>query len=76
MWKITKIIIVAVAIILVTGFIFWDVPRNRLEMFLERAAIEKAARAYIKAEMEGNSQQVYAFLAPSSTYKQTHSYEE
>jgi hypothetical protein len=76
MWKITKIIIVAVAIILVTGFIFWDVPRNRVEMFLERAAIEKSAHAYLKAEMEGNSQQVYAFLAPSSTYKQTHSYEE
>jgi hypothetical protein len=45
-------------------------------MFLERDAIEKTARVYLKAEMEGNSKQVYAFLAPSSTYKQTHSYEE
>jgi hypothetical protein len=76
MRKITKIIIVAVAIILVAGLIFWDVPRNRVGMFLERDAIEKTARAYLKAEMEGNSKQVYAFLAPSSTYKQTHSYEE
>jgi hypothetical protein len=60
----------------VGGIIFWDVPRNRIGMFLERDAIEKTAHAYLKAEMEGNSKQVYAFLAPSSTYKQTHSYEE
>jgi len=71
-----KIIIVAFTIILVAGLIFWDVPRNKVELFLERNAIEKSAHAYLKAEMEGNSQQVYAFLAPSSTYKQTHSYEE
>src|SRR5659263_183738 len=76
MGKITKIIILVFAALIVSGFVLWDVPRNRMEMFLERDAIEKVAHTYLKAEMEGNSKQVYAFLAPSSTYKQTHSYEE
>lgn len=76
MGKITKIIILVFAALIVSGFVIWDVPRNRVEMFLERDAIEKVAHTYLKAEMEGNSKQVYAFLAPSSTYKQTHSYEE
>ena len=76
MGKITKIIVLVFAALIVSGFVLWDVPRNRVEMFLERDAIEKVAHTYLKAEMEGNSRQVYAFLAPSSTYKQTHSYEE
>lgn len=76
MGKITKTITLVFAALIVSGFVLWDVPRNRVEMFLERDAIEKVAHTYLKAEMEGNSKQVYAFLAPSSTYKQTHSYEE
>lgn len=76
MGKITKIIIFVFAALIVSGFALWDVPHNRVEMFLERDTIEKAAHAYLKAEMEKNPQQVYALLAPSSDYKQTHSYEE
>lgn len=76
MSKAVKIIILVFAALIVSGFVLWDAPRNKVGMFLERDTIEKTARAYLKAEMEGNSKQVYAFLAPSSTYKQTHSYEE
>ncbi len=76
MGKITKIIILVVAALIVSGFVLWDVPRNKVEMFLERDAIEKVASTYFKSEMEGNSRQVYAFLSPSSDYKKTHSYEE
>jgi len=76
MGKITKIIILVVAALIVSGFVLWDVPRNKVEMFLERDAIEKVASTYLKSEMEGNSRQVYAFLAPSSDYRKTHSYEE
>jgi hypothetical protein len=60
----------------VAGLILWDAPRNKVEFIFERAAIERATRAYFQAEMEHNLQQVYAQLAPSSTYKQTHTYRE
>lgn len=76
MGKTTKIIVLVLAALTVSGFVLWDVPRNRVEMFLERDTIEKVAHSYLKAEMEGDSRQVYAFLAPSSDYKRTHSYEE
>src|SRR5512140_2642116 len=76
MGKTTKILILVFTALIVSGSVLWDVPRNRVEMFLERGAIEKVAHTYLKAEMDGNSRQVYAFLAPSSIYKKTHSYEE
>ena len=55
MGKITKTITLVFAALIVSGFVLWDVPRNRVEMFLERDAIEKVAHTYLKAEMEGNS---------------------
>lgn len=76
MRKTTKIITIAFAAIIVAGLVIWDVPRNRLEMFLEKDAIEKAAHDYFKAEMAGDVKQVYAVLAPSSIYKKAHSYDE
>jgi hypothetical protein len=76
MGKITKIIILVFTALIISGFVIWDVPRNKVELFLERDTIEKTAHAYLKAEMEKNPQQVYALLAPSSDYKQTHTYEE
>jgi hypothetical protein len=76
MKKTTKIIIITFAAIVLAGLVVWDVPRNKLEMFLERNAIEKAAHAYFKAEMAGDVKQVYTFLAPSSAYKKTHSFDE
>jgi ribosomal protein L11 methylase PrmA len=60
----------------VAVFVIWDAPRNRVELMLERDAIEQAARAYFKAEMEHNYKQIYAHLAPSSTYRKTHTYEQ
>ena len=72
--KIT-IIFCAVAALLAAGFLIWDVPRGKVEILLEKSAIEKAALTYLKAEKEGDLKQAYALLAPSSAYKKTHSYE-
>jgi hypothetical protein len=76
MSKPIKIIILVFAVLIISGFALWDVPRNKVAMFLEQDTIEKTAHAYLSAEMKKDSQQVYAFLAPSSDYKRTHSYEE
>jgi len=75
MGKPIKIIILVFAVLIVSGFIFWDVPRNEVNLFFEKDSIEKSARAYFNAEMKKDSQQVYALLAPSSDYKRSHSYE-
>jgi len=72
----TTIILSIFAALIVIVLVLWDAPRNRVEMFLERDAIEKVARAYLRAEAGGDSRRVYAFLAPSSPYRRTHSYEE
>ena len=74
--KKAKIIIGVIAIILAAGLLIWDVPRNQLEMLLEKSAIEKAALDYLQAEQEGDRRQAYALLAPSSDYKKAHSYED
>jgi hypothetical protein len=76
MGKAVKIIIIAGAALIISGFALWDVPRNTLAMFLEKDTIEKTVHAYLKAEMKKDSRQVYALLAPSSDYKKMHSYEE
>lgn len=71
-----KIILVIMAVMVAASLIIWDVPRHKVELLIiEKAAIEKAARNYLKAEMDGDLKQVYAHLAPSSDYKKTHSYE-
>ena len=78
MKKKTKIaIIVSVVIIAVVAvLVIWDAPRKKVEFIIEKVAIEKVTNAYFKAEMERDFKQVYAYLAPSSTYKKTHSYEQ
>jgi hypothetical protein len=73
--KISVIILAAVAVAFAI-LVIWDTPRNRLVLILEREAIEKAARSYFKSEMDRNFNQIYAHLAPSSTYRKTHSYRE
>ncbi len=74
MSKTVKIIIVC-ATVIISGFAFWDVPRNKVTLLWEKDTIENTAHAYLNAEMKKNSQLVYALLAPSSDYKKTHSYE-
>ena len=78
MKKKTKIaIIVSIVIIAVVAvLVIWDAPRKKVEFILEKRAIEKATKDYFKAEMERDFKQVYAYLAPSSAYKKTHSYEQ
>jgi hypothetical protein len=60
----------------VTALVLWAAPRNRLELMLERNTIEQTARDYLKAEMGRDYKRVYAYLAPSSTYRKTHTYEQ
>jgi hypothetical protein len=76
MGKALKIIIITFAVLIISGFALWDAPRNKVDIFLESGAVEKAAQAYLKAETGKDSRQVYALLAPSSDYKKTHTYEE
>lgn len=71
-------VIIFAAIILLSGvaaLVLWDEPRYRLELVFERDDIEQAARAYFKAEMSRDYKKLYAYLAPSSTYRRTHTYE-
>jgi hypothetical protein len=76
MRKAVKIIILVSAVMIISGFVVWDVPRNKVVMFMERSTIEKTAQAYLQAEMKKDNRQVYDLLAPSSDYKRTHSYED
>ena len=73
-----KRIIIGLLIAVVTlaaGVLALDVP-GKLEMLMEKSAVEQAAGNYLKAEKEGNLNQVYALLAPSSAYRKTHSYDQ
>jgi hypothetical protein len=74
--KAIKIISLLLAAMIISGFALWDVPRNKVLMLLEKDAIENTAHAYLKAQMNKDSRQVYALLAPSSDYKKTHSCEQ
>lgn len=77
MKKMHKIIIIsAAAAATIIGLVLWDAPRNRIELVFERAAIEQAVQDYFAAEMAGDKKKVYACLAPSSTYRQSHTYDE
>lgn len=76
MGKKTKITLIALAAAFIAALVFWDDPGNRLALMLEKKNIEQAAINYLKAEREGDLKQVYAFLAPSSVYRKTHTYQE
>lgn len=76
MRKSIKIIILVFAVLIVSGFVFWAVPRNEVGLLLEKEAIEKTALAYLNAEMKKDTETVYVLLAPSSDYRRTHSYPE
>jgi len=60
----------------VLGLLVWDQPRYTIELALERDAIEETAKQYFKAEMEHDYKTLYEYLAPSSTYRRTHTYEQ
>ena len=45
-------------------------------LFFEKPIIEKAVREYFDAEIERNLKKVYESLAPSSSYRLSHTYEE
>jgi hypothetical protein len=77
MQKRIKIALIVIGILAVAGGLFiWETPGQKVALILERPAIEQTARAYLQAEKENNYKQVYAFLAPSSDYRKTHTYEE
>lgn len=78
MKKKTKIaiIVATVVIAVIAVLVIWDAPGKKVEFIIEKIAIEKVTKDYFKAEMERDFKQVYAYLAPSSAYKKTHSYEQ
>jgi hypothetical protein len=78
MKKKTKIAIIVSAVIIavVAVLVLWDAPGKKVEFIIEKVAVEKVTNAYFKAEMERDFKQVYTYLAPSSAYKKTHSYEQ
>jgi hypothetical protein len=71
-----KIIAAVIIASVIAAIVLWDAPRNRIELFLEKETIELTTRAYFKAEMGRDYKQIYAFLAPSSTYRKSHTYEQ
>jgi hypothetical protein len=60
----------------IASLTLWDGPRYRIELAFERADIEQTAQAYFKAEMERDYKKLYTYLAPSSTYRRTHTYDQ
>jgi hypothetical protein len=73
--KIAIIVSVVIITVIAIVLVIWDAPRKKVEFIIEKVAIENITNAYFKAEMERDFKQVYAYLAPSSAYKKTHSYE-
>lgn len=76
MSKTLKIIVLSFAGLIISGFVFWDFPRNNVQLFLEKTTIQDAAQTYLNAEKKKDTKAVYALLAPSSDYKRNHSYEQ
>ncbi len=66
----------AVLCALIAAFIVSERPRYFLEMLYERPRIEQALHTYFAAEMKGDLAAVYRCLAPSSIYRQDHTYED
>jgi hypothetical protein len=72
-------ILIITAVIITAGILaiaLLDGPRYRIELALERSEIEQTAQAYFKAEMNHDYKKLYTYLAPSSTYRRTHTYEQ
>ena len=68
--------IAAVVCALAAALLVFEKPRYFLEMLYERPRIEQAMHAYFAAEMRGDLVAVYRSLAPSSIYRQSHTYED
>ena len=66
----------AVLCALIVALLVFERPRYFLEMLYERPRIEQALHAYFDAEMKGDLDAVYRCLAPSSIYRQDHTYED
>ena len=73
--RMIKIIVIICVALIISGFVIWDVPRNQVVLYLEKEKIEQTAHAYLRAEIEKETKQVYDLLAPSSDYRKSHTYE-
>jgi hypothetical protein len=71
----TWIVILFLAVVL-GGLLSLDSVRNRVLLYLERDSIEQAVQHYFACEMSRDYEQLYQCLAPSSIYRQSHTYEE
>lgn len=73
-------IIPAAIVLLVLGALaigfFFEKTRYFMEMLYERPRLEKTLKGYFAAEMRGDLGTVYGYLAPSSDYRETHTYQD
>lgn len=63
---------------LIIGFIFLQGctdTTNRVVLFFEKQAVQKAAQRYLEAEVKRDHKQIYGSLAPSSPYCVNNNYQ-
>lgn len=68
-------VILILSIVLI-GVFSLSPARNRISLYLERGSIEQAVQRYFACEMNRDFENLYNCLAPSSVYRQSHSYED
>lgn len=74
-----RIILAAVALLLLGALVsafFFEKTRYFMEMVYERPRLEKTLHGYFAAEMRGDLGMVYGYLAPSSDYRKSHTYQD
>jgi len=69
-------VLVVCLVVLATVLLAFDKPRTYFALCWERPRIEQALKIYFAAEMAKDYDKVYQCLAPSSPYRQTHSYQD
>jgi len=58
------------------GVLSLSPARSRVSLYLERGSIEQAVQRYFACEMNRDFENLYNCLAPSSVYRQSHSYQD
>lgn len=69
-------IVILILALLLGSLLLPDSARNRVLLHFELDDIEQAVKHYFACEMSRDFEQLYKCLAPSSIYRQTHTYEE
>ncbi|MBW2637128.1 MAG: hypothetical protein JRC86_06335 [Deltaproteobacteria bacterium] len=69
-------LISAISILFLIGLQGCAAIEHNAGQFFEKCAIERAVRNYFHAEITRDLPTVYEYLAPSSDYRRSHTYEE